>query len=114
MSQPSLGNGEAERDFYGRDFCLANFDELLEAALELPSGRGELALGRIGLLGIVYESRQPGPSDERIRRYERLIDKSDMVMGMMLKLRTLSGEAADGLLGAIGQALDEVSGLVGG
>jgi hypothetical protein len=102
------GGADPDWRFYSLRPELRLFDELLADALRLPSGRGELALGRIGLLGLAYEMRQAEPSDERIRRYERLIDKSDKVMSMMLKQRVLSGDAADGLLGAVGQALDEL------
>jgi hypothetical protein len=81
----------------------------LNDELTCPALNGEIAIARDMLRRLVEALRDGTPSGELVQLAQTCFAGTRTVAGLLRDKRALSGGAADGLMGAIGQALDELS-----
>jgi hypothetical protein len=79
-------------------------DEAGEATLN-----GEIAIARAMVRRLLEAVQNGTPSGELVQLAQTCFAGTRAVAGLLRDKRALSGGAADGLMGAIGQALDELS-----
>jgi hypothetical protein len=79
------------------------------AAVSADSGLDdEIALTRVAIRRLAEYIENAGTTDEAISLAQALFAGAGRVAGLLKTQRSLTGQAADGIAGAIGQALDEL------
>jgi hypothetical protein len=96
---PALpGTAEARgSDFYGRDPTAVTIDDAIAGLVDKMQRLDDLIADR------------QGDGDALLRVYEVYAQASSRLSRLLRDRRALSGEAADGFAGAIGQVLDELA-----
>jgi len=102
--------------FYGRHFTMQEVADLVAHA-QVTGLDDEIALTRVLLqrvMKVIGETKEESIPTEEFQKLANLIFSGTNNVARLLRTqRAISGEAADGIAGAIGDALDELSTLWG-
>jgi len=93
---------------YGQYYTEEEIDELVEHAVEYDL-EDEIAALRIRISRIMKQLEEKMTTEEYARLADLQFKGSSTIARLMRAQRAISGEAAEGISGAIGQALDEMA-----
>jgi hypothetical protein len=93
---------------YGQYYTEEEIDELVEHAVEYDL-EDEIAALRIRISRIMKQLEEKMTTEEYARLTDLQFKGSSTIARLMRAQRAISGEAAEGISGAIGQALDEMA-----
>lgn len=107
---PSSSRSDAGGSFYGRQLTTQELTDLVAFTSD-PSLSDEIAVSRVMLrrLLTVLQDEEELSVRELTRVASMVFNGSRVVARLLRDERALSGEAADGISGAIGHALDELA-----
>jgi len=109
--QPT-NNNAARHGFYSPHFSEPELDLILQFCAD-PTLDDEIIMQRVANFRLVESLSQETEGEIKVRMFEALSTGLGRVAKLLRDKRALSGDAADGIAGAIAAALDELKTEIG-
>jgi len=99
---------KANLDFYSRSFSIEELTALINLAL-VSSLNGEVAASRIAIRRILQQLEEELSAAEYAQLAGLIFTGANTIARLLRAQRSLSGEAAEGIIGSLAKGLDEMS-----